>query len=412
MSITFAIDSTLCMSINIIFIIIRMPATRLFIAALTVLLPFICNAQTSPVEVTDYACPDGWTYTGVMKGGKRNGEGIGVSKKGNIYTGIWKNNTLERGVLRAFDGNNEWVYEGPFDSNLSPNGFGIIKYLKGKHAGDEYIGNFKNGSKHGIGKMVHKNGKIDFGIWRHGAYAKPKGQEFQPGKTAYGIDLSHFNPNVDWDNLALYCDAKGDVYKIAPPSKTYLQPVSFVFVRATEGATVQDRLYKSHSIEAQRHAIPHGSYHLMAFTSSNVSDQVANFLSTTDNCSQDELPPVLDLESSQAKKAGKEKVMAMTLKWLKEVEKKTGRKPIIYTNDKFANAYLDMRKLKGYTIWKASYGKNKTQEKKKPQEPYQIWQFTHHGVAKGISPVDINVYKGSVKEFNHKYLKKTYESYD
>lgn len=366
----------------------------------------MAQSGSKPVEVTDYECSDGWIYTGYMANGQRNGEGIAVTKKGNVYTGFWKDNRLDRGILRAISGENESVYEGPFNRNMAPDGFGAMKYEKGKDAGCEYIGNFRNGMKHGIGKFVRHNGKMEFGEWKNGVIVKPKGQRFQPGDVAYGIDLSHFNPNINWDRLALYANSAGEVYKIRPRTRAYLQPVSFVYIRATEGATVKDRLYGEHKLQASRHFIPHGSYHLMAFTSSSVQSQIDNFLKTTNNCEGDELPPVLDLESGQAKQAGKVKVMKMVMQWLKAVEKATGRKPIIYTNDRFANKYLDMHKLKGYTIWKASYGQNGKHEKKEPLKPYDIWQFTHHGVAQGISPVDINVYRGSVKEFNKKFMKK------
>lgn len=365
-----------------------------------------CFADAQSKQVRDYKCADGWTYTGEMQGGKRHGEGTAVTKKGNIYSGIWKNDKLPSGTMRTFSSPDQSVYEGELNSNFSPHGFGHMRYTKGKDAGCEYIGNYSNGKKEGHGTFVDAKGRISFGIWRDGVLQKPEGQNFKHGEVTYGIDLSHHNPSVDWKRLALYADANGDVYKLKPKSKKYLQPVSFAFIRATEGATVVDSKYVEHMRNAKKHHIPRGSYHLMAFTTSTVEDQVANFLRASNYCKGDELPPVLDLESVQAAKAGKEKVQKMVEKWLKEVEAKTGRKPIIYTNQKFIDNYLDMKRLKGYTVWKASYGYEKSDQKKEPQGSWHIWQFTEKGHASGISPVDINVYKGSVDEFKKKFVKK------
>lgn len=366
----------------------------------------MCFAAAPAKQVKDYKCSDGWVYTGSMEGGKRHGEGSAVTKKGNVYSGKWERDKLPYGTMRSLATTNQSVYEGPLNSGFSPHGFGRMRYTKGKDAGCEYIGNFSNGKKEGLGKFVDANGRISFGIWKDGALQKPEGQKFEHGKQAYGIDLSHHNPHIDWKRLALYADAYGDVYKAKPKSKKYMQPVSFAFIRATEGATVVDGKYVEHMRNAKKHHIPRGSYHLMSFTTSTVDDQVANFLRATNNCKGDELPPVLDLESVQASKAGKKKVQQMVEQWLNAVEAKTGRKPIIYTNERFITNYLDMSRLKGYTVWKASYGYTNSDQKKKPRGTWHIWQFTEKGHASGISPVDINVYNGSVSEFNKKFVKK------
>lgn len=373
---------------------------------LLLVLAFACFAAAPAKQVKDYKCPNGWTYTGEMKGGKRHGQGFAVTPKGNVYSGIWQNDKLPYGTMRTLASQNQSVYEGPLNSGFSPHGFGHMRYTKGKDAGCVYIGNYSNGTKEGFGKFIDAKGRISFGIWKNGELQKPQGQKYKHGDRAFGIDLSHHNPNVDWKRLALYADESGEVYKVKPKHKKYLQPVSFAFIRATEGATVVDGKYVEHMRNAKLHHIPRGSYHLMSFTTSTVEDQVANFLRASNYCKGDELPPVLDLESKQAAKAGKKKVQQMVEKWLKEVEAKTGRKPIIYTNDRFINNYLDMSRLKGYVVWKASYGYSNSNQKKKPQGSWHIWQFTEKGHASGISPVDINEYDGSVAEFEKKFVKK------
>lgn len=365
-----------------------------------------CFGSSLAKQVKDYVCANGWTYTGSMQGGKRHGEGYAVTKKGNVYSGKWQNDKLPYGTMRTLSSADQSVYEGPLNSHFAPHGFGHMRYTKGKDAGCQYIGNYSNGNKEGLGKWIDSKGRISFGVWKNGTLQKPEGQKFKHGDTAYGIDISHHNPHIDWKKLALYADANGNVYKTKPKSKKYMQPVSFAYIRATEGATVVDKKYAEHMRNAKQHHIPRGSYHLMSFTTSTVDDQVANFLRASNYCKGDELPPMLDLESVQASKAGRKKVQQMAEKWLKAIEAKTGRKPIIYTNERFISNYLDMNRLKGYTVWIASYGTSKSELKKKPQRKWHIWQFTERGHAGGVSPVDINVYDGSVAEFNKKFVKK------
>lgn len=356
--------------------------------------------------VEDYTCPDGWVYSGEMANGKRQGEGAAVTVKGNVYYGKWVDDLLPQGKLECYDDGNEWIYEGQFNSKFQPNGYGVIRYLKGQFAGDAYYGQFYGGNKHGIGKWVHKNGTIEFGNWNMGQLSLPADQKFKAGEDrVYGIDLSHHN-QVDWDKLALYADMNGDVYKLKAPTKQYLQPVSFAYARATAGATIQDSLYYDHKEQAKKHGIPMGSYHVLYLTTSSVDEQLANFLRETNKCKDDQLPPMIDIEClDQAKKIGRTKTTTLLLDMCKKVQKATGRKPIIYTNDRFANNYLDMSRLKGYTFWKAAYGKNSTQEKKEPEKPWDIWQFTENGNTSGITPVDINVFNGSLKDFNKKFVK-------
>ncbi len=372
--------------------------------AATVLLLASLGAHAEWVE--DFTCQDGWIYSGEIRNGLRNGEGAAVTLKGNVYYGKWVNDLLPEGKLESYQDGNEWIYEGAFNKKFQPNGFGCIRYLKGQFAGDTYYGQFQDGVKQGIGKWVHKNGTIEFGNWASGKLSLPDGQNFKAGDKVYGIDLSHHN-TVDWDRLALYADKNGEVYKLKPTTKKYLQPVSFAYARATAGATIQDSLYLDHRAQAKKHGVPIGSYHVLYLTTSSLDEQLANFLRETNNCKTDELPPMIDIEClDQAKKVGRAKTTEMLLEMCKKVQKATGRKPIIYTNDRFANNYLDMSKLKGYTFWKAAYGKNSSQEKKEPEQPWKIWQFTEKGNISGISPVDINVYDGNLKDFNKQFVKK------
>lgn len=130
--------------------------------------------------------------------------------------------------------------------------------------------------------------------------------EYRVGGSVYGLDISHYQNEIDWDNLALYCDNKGNVYSGNPKQTTYMQPVMFVYIKATEGATVKDEAYTRHSQNAERHGIVKGAYHFLHL-SADIDAQIKNFLETV-TWNEGDLPPALDVEvDAQAEKYGKHK---------------------------------------------------------------------------------------------------------
>ena len=44
--------------------------------------------------------------------------------------------------------------------------------------GDKYIGEFKHGRMHGLGKMTYANGNIEEGIWKRGKFKKKQNINF------------------------------------------------------------------------------------------------------------------------------------------------------------------------------------------------------------------------------------------
>jgi len=73
-----------------------------------------------------------------------------------------------------------------------------------------------------------------------------------------------------------------------------MQPVLFVYLKATEGATVRDNKFNVRMTEAERHGIVRGAYHFLRLGSS-VDEQVRNFTEIV-SWSDGDLPPALDVE--------------------------------------------------------------------------------------------------------------------
>lgn len=359
--------------------------------------------------VNDLKLNDGSIYKGtVIKGTTtRHGYGTLTMPNGVVYEGNWDNDKLPFGTKTT----NISVYYGQFNDTLANDGFGIItyndKYIKskkgnGKEDGEiiiKYIGNWKNDKKQGIGRSVKLDDSMEFGMYDDGVYKPAAGADYRVGGSVYGIDISHFQSDVDWDNLALYCDKNGNVYQSTPKEKTFMQPVLFAYMKATEGASVKDPKFTVRMREAEKHEIAKGAYHYFHL-GTDVNLQVKNFLETI-NWTKGDMPPALDVEEiDEIKTYGKKALCDAMFEWLEQVEKELHVRPIIYTREEIRDKYfMNDSRFSKYTCWISHYHPNGPANKE-----WKIWQLTQKGVVKGIKgSVDIDLFKDDYKSFR-KYL--------
>lgn len=301
--------------------------------------------------------------------------------------------------VKAADGElkeSNYTYYGGV-SHGKQHGYGVCRYKNG----NVYYGYWNMGYKEGLGRMEFADGTMDFGTWRRGTLAKPAGRNFKVGRQCYGIDVAKYQKKIDWTKLQLYANANGTV----SPSKTkkarYRQPVLFALMKSTEGVTVVDPYFERNFREAKRCGIIRGAYHYLSINSS-VEEQVQYFIANTP-LEPGDLPPVLDLEirkSLMENKQTRDKVVAMAKKWLREVEKYYGVKPIIYTYNNYYINYLRGCGLDDYDYWIARYSTEEPSARH-----WEIWQFTDKGRTPGIAHnVDINRFRGSYAELR-KYVR-------
>lgn len=353
---------------------------------------------------------NGAEYDGTVNVANNHFEGEGILKTGHsIYSGNWKNGHLRYGKRTT----PQSIYEGRFDKDLNNNGFGIIHYTldyialkrsQGKRDDEiiaTYIGNWKNDVKSGIGRAIMADGSMIFGVFENGRLKKVHGANYEVGRKVYGIDVSHHQGDINWDNLALYCNSTGNVFHQKPSDKRYMQPVFFAYMKATQGATRKDETFDTRMKEAERHGIVKGAYHFMSFETT-VEDQVKNFVETASWYPGD-LPPALDIESKNSGMTGRsaETIVNMCYRWLELVEKRMGLRPIIYTTEEIRDIYLakDPRFNK-YQYWISRY-RTRGPEK----EEWTIWQMTQEGRVNGYDGcIDIDLFKGDYASFQ-KYLK-------
>lgn len=330
--------------------------------------------------------PDGSFFSGYWKMGEPFGEGMLVTKDGEVIEGVWNDGHLDSGLVI----NKEFTYEGRLKDYL-PEGYGSCHYKNGV----QYYGFWKNGIKDGLGRLTTPKGELAFGMWKNGELPPVPGQKYEPGQHVFGIDVSKHQANINWEHMCLYADSVGRVEGNLTSSK-YLQPVLFAVIKSTEGADFQDKKYTENMIQARRCGIVAGAYHFLRL--SDIDEQINNFIKNTVLLPGD-FPPVLDIELSNAEMAkNKTKAIAYAHKWLEAMEKHYGVKPILYTYDSFYNDYLRGQGFDGYDYFIARYDPTK-----QPTVPHlEIWQYSEHGHAGGIKKfVDLDFFFGSYANFRH-----------
>jgi GH25 family lysozyme M1 (1,4-beta-N-acetylmuramidase) len=176
---------------------------------------------------------------------------------------------------------------------------------------------------------------------------------------AEGIDLSGYQPIVDWN-------------------KTAASGIAFTFIKATEGTTLVDHTFADHWSQAKRANLLRGAYHFFRPKQDAVS-QAQVFLAQLGD--PGELPPVLDVEVADG--VALAQIADGVRVWIDAVASVLGR-PLIYTSPGFWNALPAAAELASKAdLWVAHWG---------AREPASVngwhrwtfWQFTNKASISGI----------------------------
>ena len=289
----------------------------------------------------------------------------------------------------------EALYNGETNRQWVPNGHGIMRSPSGK----VYDGMWKDGRRHGFGISMDGDGRLRVGEWQEDVY---QGERLTyTVEHVYGIDISRHQHekgkkkySIDWSRLRI--SSLGTLSK-KRISGSVDYPVSFCFVKATEGTTVYNQYYSADCQQARRQGIHVGSYHFFSLKSS-ARDQATTFLRYA-RFPKGDLPPVLDVEPTNAQinaYGGTEKLLNAIRTWLQIVERNVGVRPILYVNQGFVTKHLaeasDIKR--DYQVWIARYGEYK------PDVRLAIWQLSPDGSVTGIrGSVDINIFNGYRDQF-------------
>ena len=336
------------------------------------------------------------SHGGIWKNGrwlktKKEGKGVVRDSAGRIVSARWKDGTPYHGRTTDQTG----TYRGALAPNMLADGHGKFYYNDGSY----YEGHWANGQRDGFGFHLGA-GKMRAGEWKGGKY---KGEKLNyTSERIYGIDIARYQHGrgrryypIDWKRLRI--TGLGNMSRKTISGQVDY-PVSFLYIKSTDGTTVRNPHYKADYRQARRHGIRCGAYHFFS-TRSGAAAQARYFIRNT-FFKPGDLPPVLDVEPSDRlirKIGGPEELFRRIRTWMGIVEKHTGTKPILYVNQSFVNKYLDMAPdiKKDYNIWIARYGEYK------PDIKLVYWQLCPDGKVAGIrGDVDINVFNGYEGRFN------------
>ena len=175
------------------------------------------------------------------------------------------------------------------------------------------------------------------------------GAKVPPGDWRYGIDISHHNAgDIVWDSLYVLTDKRGKTIRDHHLAKD-IRPVSFVFIKATEGVSMVDKDFKRNWQDAGRSGLRRGAYHFFR-SSKDGEAQARLFIKTVGDLRFKDLPPVLDIETIH-RGGSMKKLNEEALKWLETIEGHYGKKPIVYTGSSFARDWLSKRITDNYPVW-------------------------------------------------------------
>lgn len=175
-----------------------------------------------------------------------------------------------------------------------------------------------------------------------------------------GIDVSHYQGSIDWDEVA------GE------------DAISYVYLKATEGASLVDHTYRRNLTEARRVGLSVGSYH---FYRPNISwqKQFENMTSVVKAEEQD-LVPIIDIEHRGG--VSEAAFIADLRAFIEKVTEFYGKKPLLYTYHNFYNRYL-VGEFSDYHFMIARYRSDRPTLN--DGKDYIMWQYTASGSLSGIT---------------------------
>ena len=208
--------------------------------------------------------------------------------------------------------------------------------------------------------------------------------KYPQGYHVRGIDVSHYQQDIDWQKLR---NANMDK-----------DPVTFVIIKATEGNTMIDEYFNDNFYQARQNDFVRGAYHFLT-PDVSASSQARFFLRQV-HLEKGDLPPILDIEDDKKwKVAGRsnQQIQQMALEWLQIVEKAYNTPPILYSSYKFRHDILTDTLFNRYPFWMAHYYVEKPREDIK----WTFWQHTDSGHLPGIKGlVDCNIFYGNREQLD------------
>lgn len=195
-----------------------------------------------------------------------------------------------------------------------------------------------------------------------------KENPYEEGVVTYGIDISKWQGDIDWDTVAQ-------------------QDLDFVFVRVGHAERILDPKFQTNMVALNQRNIPAGVYFYS--TATEPIQALADAQWIIDNMAGYTVsyPVAIDLESDAVSaKLSRAQITEIAAVYCSEL-KKAGYTPMIYCNEDWAKNYVDFSQLDGVDAWLARYNYLYNPEYKRT-----IWQCSETGRLPGIDEdIDVNL---------------------
>ncbi len=349
------------------------------------------ETETTPSSVFVNAMGGQWRW-GRWSKAARSGSGVSMLDSGRtVVCGQWDGDTIVAGRAVSESG----TYVGQMNRNLMASGHGCFIDTAGVY----YEGRWSDGQREGFGFSLDGR-RLRVGEWRSDKYLGER--MHYTSERIYGIDISRYQHGrgrkyypIHWNQLRI--TNLGSISRKTVRGKVDY-PVSFVYIKSTEGTSIRNRYFKSDYNQAHRYKIKTGAYHFYSVRST-AKMQAEYFLKNT-TFRHGDMPPVLDVEPTdqQIEQMGGAGALFRSIRtWLEIVRQRVGVRPVLYVSQRFVNKYLKQAPdiKRDYNVWIARYGEYK------PDVRLVFWQLCPDGRVKGITgAVDINVFNGYRDKFD------------
>ena len=209
-------------------------------------------------------------------------------------------------------------------------------------------------------------------------YYKDYGIPIPNNYSVHGIDISKHQYNINWKQVE---DMQVNGIKL-----------SFVFIKASEGATRNDDYFQKNWKSVGKTRLIRGAYHFFRPVK-DARTQAYLFMHQL-KLKKGDLPPVVDIERGNRQTT--KHIQKSLQDFLDILEHEYSVKPIIYTNLSFYTKHLS-GKFEDYPIWIAYYMDDPFQLPDKRN--WSFWQHSESGRVNGIrGNVDFNVFHGNIAQ--------------
>jgi lysozyme len=219
------------------------------------------------------------------------------------------------------------------------------------------------------------------------------------GSRVFGVDVSAFQGVL---SPSQWADIKS-------------QNKTFAWIRGTKGMAESsgdceflDATFNSNIEGAKAAGLIPGAYHVANVVQYRPEAEAAFFVAKAGAyLKPGNLRPALDIEQHSCGNPATLGLAGLSDwidRWMKEVKRLTGVTPILYCNQNFL-VNLDPILASKYDIWIAQFtGNPESAINVSPWNVWSVFQYTENGSAPGIASLDLDVFRGTIMEFQQKLV--------